>query len=77
MKFAVISDIHGNLPALDAVIEDAEKQNVDAYIFAGDYCISNPYSDECITRIRNRRLPPPHGRRLLNCGKGTRLLSEA
>lgn len=53
MKFAVISDIHGNLPALDAVIEDAEKQNVDAYIFAGDYCISNPYPDECITRIRN------------------------
>ena len=52
MKLAVISDIHGNLPALDAVIEDAEKQNVDAYIFAGDYCISNPYPDECITRDR-------------------------
>ena len=52
MKFAVISDIHGNLPALDAVIEDAEKSGVDSYIFAGDYCISNPYPDECISRIR-------------------------
>jgi len=26
MKFAIISDIHGNLPALNAVLEDAEKQ---------------------------------------------------
>lgn len=52
MKFAIISDIHGNLPALDAVIEDAEKCGVDSYIFAGDYCISNPYPDECISRIR-------------------------
>ena len=52
MKFAVISDIHGNLPALDAVLEDAEKNNVDSYIFAGDYCISNPYPYECISRIR-------------------------
>jgi len=51
MKFAVLSDIHGNLPALDAVIEDAG--NVDCYIFAGDYCIGNPYPDECITRIRS------------------------
>ena len=52
MKFAIISDIHGNLPALDAVLEDAEKSGVDSYIFAGDYCISNPYPDECISRIR-------------------------
>ncbi|MDE5894255.1 MAG: metallophosphatase family protein [Acetatifactor sp.] len=52
MKFAIISDIHGNLPALDAVIQDAEKSGVDSFIFAGDYCISNPYPDECISRIR-------------------------
>ena len=52
MKFAVISDIHGNLPALNAVIEDAEKNNVDHFIFAGDYCLSNPYPDECISRLR-------------------------
>ena len=51
MKFAVISDIHGNLPALDAVIADAEKENVSGFIFAGDYCIGNPWPDECIARI--------------------------
>lgn len=52
MKFAVISDIHGNLPALNAVIEDAGSNNIDTFIFAGDYCLSNPFPDECITRIK-------------------------
>lgn len=53
MKFAIISDVHGNLPALDAILEDAEGNNIDNFIFAGDYCLSNPFPDECITRIRN------------------------
>ena len=53
MKFAIISDIHGNLPALNAVIADAERENVDKYIFVGDYCLSNPFPDECITRMKN------------------------
>lgn len=53
MRFAIVSDIHGNLPALNAVIEDAEKNDIDSFIFAGDYCLSNPYPDECISRIRN------------------------
>lgn len=53
MKFAVISDIHGNLPALNVVLEDAKNNNIDNYIFVGDYCLSNPYPDECIQRIRS------------------------
>lgn len=52
MRFAIVSDIHGNLPALNAVIEDAERSNVDTFVFVGDYCLSNPYPDECISRIR-------------------------
>lgn len=52
MKYAIISDVHGNLPALNAVLRDAEKKNVEGYIFVGDYCLSNPYPNECITRIR-------------------------
>ena len=46
MKYAVISDIHGNLPALKVVLADAEKQGADAYIFGGDYCLSGPYPNE-------------------------------
>ena len=52
MRFAIISDIHGNLPALDTVLEDADNNNIDTFIFVGDYCLSNPYPNECIQRIR-------------------------
>lgn len=52
MKYAIISDIHGNLPALDSVLQDAKRNNVDAYIFVGDYCLSNPFPNECLNRVR-------------------------
>lgn len=52
MKYAIISDIHGNLPALESVLQDAKRNNVDAYIFAGDYCLSNPFPNECLDKIR-------------------------
>ncbi len=52
MRFAVISDVHGNLPALNAVIEDAKKKSAECYIFVGDYCLNNPFPDACVTRIR-------------------------
>ena len=52
MKYAVIADVHGNYPALRAVLDDAERRGISRYLFAGDYCISNPYPDECITAIR-------------------------
>ena len=45
MKYAIISDIHGNLPALKAVLEDAKNQNITHYLFAGDYCLSWPWSN--------------------------------
>ncbi len=37
MRFAVLADVHGNLPALQAVLADAEQQAVDGFILAGDY----------------------------------------
>ena len=52
MKIAVISDIHGNFPALSAVLADAKKRNVTEYVFAGDYCLSGPFPDDCITAMR-------------------------
>ncbi len=52
MRFAVISDIHGNLPALDTVVEDAGRNLTDGFLFAGDYCLGNPYPDGCIARMR-------------------------
>ena len=52
MKYAVISDVHGNYPALKAVLEDAGRQGITHCLFAGDYCISGPFPDECISAIR-------------------------
>ena len=52
MKYAVISDVHGNYPALQAVLEDAGRQGITHFLFAGDYCISGPWPDECIGTIR-------------------------
>ena len=33
MRFAIISDIHGNLPALNAVLEDADNNNIENFYF--------------------------------------------
>ena len=41
MRIAVIADIHGNLPALEAVILDLSKRGVDQIVDLGD-CVSGP-----------------------------------
>lgn len=41
MRIAVISDIHGNMPALEAVLADIQHRDVDRTINLGD-CISGP-----------------------------------
>ncbi len=51
MKYAVLSDIHGNLPALEAVLQDARTQGAEQFLFLGDYCLSHPWPDECLNTI--------------------------
>ncbi len=58
MRYAVISDIHGNLPALKAVLEDAAQQGAEHYLIAGDYCLSGAWPDECLSVIR--AMPDAH-----------------
>jgi putative phosphoesterase len=41
MRIAVIADIHGNLPALEAVLADIQHRNIDRTINLGD-CVSGP-----------------------------------
>ncbi len=53
MKYAVISDIHGNAPALQHALTDAQAFGVDGYLFAGDYCVSAPWHNEVIALIRD------------------------
>lgn len=58
MKYAVISDIHGNAPALRLVLADAAAHGVDGYLLAGDYCISAPWGSEVVQILRS--LPNAH-----------------
>ena len=52
MRVAVVSDIHGNLMALDAVMTDLEKQAPDQVWCAGDLGWGGPWATECIERVR-------------------------
>lgn len=51
MIYAVLSDVHGNLPALEAVLQDAASRGAEHFLLLGDYCLSNPWPDECLRRI--------------------------
>lgn len=44
MKIAVVSDVHGNVPALEAVVDDIEKWHPDEVIVNGDLVNRGPYS---------------------------------
>ena len=54
MRLAVLSDIHGNLPALEAVLQDLERWNVWGIIVAGDFT-GGPQPVETIRLLRARR----------------------
>lgn len=54
MHTAVISDIHGNLPALKAVLEHIDGQNVDRIICLGDILGYGPYPVECVDIVAER-----------------------
>ena len=53
MKYALISDIHGNFPALEAVMADAKRQSVDHFIFLGDYIEDLPWPNEVTELVRS------------------------
>lgn len=47
-KIAVFSDIHGNLEALQSVLENIKKENFDEVIYLGDAISIGPESKECL-----------------------------
>lgn len=51
MRIAIASDIHGNLWALNAVLEHMEKKNVDKRICLGDIVGYGPYPNECVEEV--------------------------
>lgn len=57
MRYALISDIHANLPALDAVLTDIDTAGVDAIYHLGDLVGYAPWPNEVVARIAERGMP--------------------
>ena len=53
MRLMIFSDIHGNLEALQSVLDDAVGRNVHRSICLGDLVGYGPYPNECIEIVRN------------------------
>lgn len=56
-KIAIISDIHANLPALHAVLEDIDRKTPDATFCLGDLVDFAPWPNEVIETLRRRGIP--------------------
>src|SRR5919206_5050458 len=58
MRVAALYDIHGNLPALEAVLAEVERESVDAIVVGGDIAGGPPQPREVIELLRS--LPNVH-----------------
>jgi len=57
VRIAVVSDIHGSLTPLGAVIEDLEREGVDHVLQGGDVALGGPRPAEVVDRIRELGWP--------------------
>jgi predicted phosphodiesterase len=48
----LLYDIHGNVPALEAVLAEAEVDGVDGWLLGGDYGTPSPWPLETLARLR-------------------------
>ncbi|WP_101846370.1 metallophosphoesterase family protein [Halobacillus sp. Marseille-P3879] len=53
-KIAVISDIHGNKTALDAVMDDIRQRGIERIVCLGDLIGKGPQGSECIQVIKTK-----------------------
>src|SRR5690348_9839565 len=57
MRYALLSDVHGNLPALEAVLADiATRQQVGAIYHGGDLVGYAPWPNEVVALLRHRQI---------------------
>jgi len=61
MRIAVMGDIHANLPALRAVIDDAARIGADALFCVGDVVGRGPHPAEVIAELRRLEIPTVQG----------------
>ena len=56
MQGAALYDIHGNLPALESVLEELQRITVDQIVVGGDV-LSGPMQPDCMERLQALSLP--------------------
>lgn len=49
---ALIYDVHGNLPALEAVLADARREGAEQFLLGGDYALFGPWPAETVAALR-------------------------
>ena len=55
--FAVFSDVHGNLPGLEAILADAESRGIADILCLGDLVGYGPFPNEVAALVRDRGIP--------------------
>jgi predicted phosphodiesterase len=60
-RLALLADIHGNLPALEAVLQDLQSFDVDQVVIAGDAISWAPFSAQVLEIITRERWPVIRG----------------
>src|SRR2546430_8045189 len=61
MLFAIFSDVHGNLEALEAVLADARARKCTRFVCLGDVVGYNANRRECVERVRELDCPVVKG----------------
>jgi predicted phosphodiesterase len=56
MRIAALYDIHGNLPALEAVLEEVRREGVDQVVVGGDV-LPGPMGEEALDLLRSLEFP--------------------
>jgi hypothetical protein len=51
---ALLFDIHGNLPALEAALDDAREAGARSYLLGGDYAVFGGWPAQSVARLRQR-----------------------
>lgn len=60
-RIAILADIHANLPALEAVIDDIARQGVDEVLVGGDLVGRGPQGTAVVERVRELGWPSVRG----------------
>lgn len=75
-RYAIITDIHGNIEALNAILDDIKTRDVDDIFCLGDVISIGPNSKECIDKLIELNIKTTLGNHELYLLRGTDIESS-